>query len=117
MTATYDSTTASIAVEVALPENDRDVLEILYDRARGSAWTEGTNWVSDEPLSEWAGVETDDSGRVVGLSLSDNNLRGSLHSSIGQLDRLVTLDLSRNWVSGSIPAEVGDLSLLRELSA
>ena len=116
VTATYDSTTASIAVEVALPENDRDVLEILYDRARGSAWTEGTNWVSDEPLSEWAGVETDDSGRVVGLSLSDNNLRGSLHSSIGQLDRLVTLDLSRNWVSGSIPAEVGDLSLLRELS-
>ena len=116
VTATYDSTTASIAVEVALPENDRDVLEILYGKALGTGWAEGTNWLSDEPLSEWAGVETDDSGRVVVLSLPDNNLRGSLHSSIGQLDRLVTLDLSRNWVSGSIPAEVGDLSLLRELS-
>ena len=116
VTATYDSTTASIAVEVALPDNDRDVLEILYDRARGDGWTDGTNWLSDEPLSEWAGVETDDSGRVVGLSLRGNNVRGPIHSSIGQLDRLVTLDLSRNWISGSIPAEVGDLSLLRDLA-
>ena len=115
VTATYDSTTGTIAVEVALPETDRDVLEILYDRARGSAWAEGTNWLSDEPLSEWAGVETDDSGRVVGLSLRGNNVRGPIHSSIGQLDQLVTLDLSRNWISGSVPAEMGDLSLLREL--
>ena len=116
VTATYDSTTGNIAVEVALPENDRDVLEILYDRARGGGWTDATNWLSDEPLSEWAGVETDDSGRVVGLSLRGNNVRGPIHSSIRQLDRLVTLDLSRNWVTGSIPAEVGDLSLLRELA-
>ena len=115
VTATYNSTTGTIAVEVALPENDRDVLEILYHSAWGGGWAEGTNWLSDEPLSQWAGVETNHSGRVVGLSLPDNNLRGSLHSSIGQLDQLVTLDLSRNWISGSIPAEVGDLSLLREL--
>ena len=115
VTATYDSTTASIEVVVDLPENDRDVLAILHNRTRGGAWTDGTNWTSDEALSEWAGVETDDSGRVVGLSLSDNNLRGAIHSSIGQLDRLVALDLGRNWLTGSIPAEVGDLSLLREL--
>ena len=116
VTATYDSTTATIALEVALPEHDRDVLEVLYDRSRGTGWTDGTNWGTDQPLSEWAGVETDDSGRVVGLSLSDNNLRGPLHSSIGLLDQLVTLDLSRNWISGSIPSELGDLSLLRDLA-
>ena len=116
VTATYDSTTASIDVVVDLPENDRDVLEILRDRARGAGWTDGTNWGSDEPLSDWAGVETDDSGRVVGLSLSHNNLRGSLHSSIGLLDQLVTLDLSGNWIAGSIPSEMGDLSLLRDLA-
>ena len=116
ITATYDSTTGTIAAEVALPENDRDVLEILYDRARGDGWTDATNWLSDEPLSEWAGVESDDSGRVVNLSLRGNNLRGPIHSSIGLLDRLVTLDLSRNWISGSIPAEIGDLSQLREFT-
>ena len=115
VTATYDSATAKIAVVVALPENDRDVLEILYHRARGDGWTERTNWLSDEPLSEWAGVETDAGGRVVGLSLSGNNLRGLIHASIGLLDQLVTLDLSRNWITGSIPAEIGDLTLLRDL--
>ena len=114
--ATYDSTTATIPVVVAPPENDRDVLEVLYNTARGAGWTESANWLSGEPLSEWAGVETDDGGRVTGLSLPGNNVRGPLHSSIGLLDRLVTLDLSRNWVSGSIPAELGDLSLLRELA-
>ncbi len=106
ITATYDSVTGTIAAVVELPENDRDVLEILYDRARGGGWTDATNWLTDEPLSEWAGVETDDSGRVVKLSLRDNKLRGPLHSSIGLLDRLVTLDLSRNWISGPILAEV-----------
>ena len=116
ITATYDSTTGSIAAEVALPENDRDVLEILHDRARGDGWTDDTNWLSDEPLSEWAGVETDDSGRVVELSLRNNNLRGPLHSSIGLLDRLVTLDLSRNWISGPVPAGLGKLSRLEDLT-
>jgi len=115
VTARHDSVTASIAVEVALPETDRDVLETLYDRTRGDAWMEGTNWLSDEPLAEWAGVETDESGRVTGLSLSGNNLRGTIHPSVGQLDQLVTLDLGRNWVTGSIPAEVGDLGRLRDL--
>ena len=116
VTATYDSAGGTIAAVVELPENDRDVLEILYDRARGDGWTDATNWLTEEPLSEWAGVETDDSGRVVTLSLRDNNVRGPLHSSIGLLERLVTLDLSHNWISGPIVAEVGDLAMLRDLT-
>ena len=116
ITATYDSITGTIAAVVKLPENDRDVLEILHDRAGGDGWTDATNWLTEEPLSEWAGVETDDSGRVVELSLRDNNVRGPLHSSIGLLERLVTLDLSRNWISGPILPEVGDLALLRDLT-
>ena len=115
VTAIRDSLTASMGVKVILPENDREVLAVLYDRARGDGWTDGTNWLTEEPLSRWAGVETDDSGRVVSLSLRDNNLSGPLHSSIGQLHRLTTLDLSHNWITGSIPAEVGNLTSLREL--
>ena len=115
VTAIRDSLTASIGVKVILPENDREVLAVLYDRARGDGWKDGTNWLSTEPLSRWAGVETDDSGRVVSLSLRDNNLSGPLHTSIGQLHRLKSLDLSHNWITGSIPAEVGNLTSLREL--
>ena len=116
VTATYDSVTASIGVEVILPENDREVLAVLYDRTRGDGWTDRTNWLTGEPLSEWAGVETNDSGRVVSLSLRDNNLRGPVHASIGHLDHVTTLDLSRNWLTGPIPAEMADLTLLRQLT-
>ena len=116
VTATYNSVTGAISVEVALPENDRDVLGILYDRTRGPGWADGTNWLSDATLAEWAGVETDEDGRVVGLSLSGNNLRGTIHASIGQLDQLATLDLGRNWISGPIPAEIGDLGRLHDLT-
>ena len=116
VTATYKSLTASIRVGVTLPEDDREILEILYDRTRGDGWTDAANWLSKAPLSEWAGVETDGGGRVVSLSLRDNNLRGPLPASLGRLDRLTSLDLSANWITGSIPAELGDLTLLRELN-
>ena len=116
VTAAYDSISASIDVVVDLPDSDRDVLAILFDRARGEGWTDATNWLSERPLSEWTGVRTDDGGRVVSLSLAGNNLRGPLHSSIGRLDRLITLDLSRNWISGPVPAEFGNLTLLRHLA-
>ena len=115
VTATYNSVTGSISVEVTLPDGDRDVLEILYDRTRGNRWTDGNNWLTDEPLAEWAGVETDENGRVVGLALSGNNLRGAMHPSIGQLDQLVTLDLRRNWITGKVPPELGSLDRLQEL--
>lgn len=115
VTASYNSVAGSISVEVALPDSDRDVLEIFHDRTRGDDWTNGANWLSDLPLAEWAGVDADKSGRVVGLALSGNNLRGALHPSIGQLDRLVTLDLGRNWITGSIPPELGSLGRLQDL--
>ncbi len=115
VTATAFSLTATADVEIVLILGDREVLKSLYGATGGEDWTDPTNWLSEEPLSEWAGVETDDSGRVVGLSLRNNNLRGALHPSIGRLDRLVTLDLSRNWLSGTLPAELGNLGLLREL--
>ena len=116
VTATYDSTTGSIAVEVALPENDRDVLEILYNRARGDDWTE-SDQLAERRTALRMGRDRDRRQRPGGGPLAARQQReGPIHSSIGQLDRLVTLDLSRNWISGSIPAEVGDLSLLRELA-
>ena len=75
-------------MKVIVPEDDREILGVLYDRALGDGWKDGTNWLTEKPLSGWAGVETDDSGRVVSLSLRDNNLRGPLHASIDRQDRL-----------------------------
>ena len=55
---------------------DRDVLVALYNATDGPNWKNKTNWDTNADLSDWYGVEADDQGRVVKLSLSANKLRG-----------------------------------------
>ncbi len=94
---------------------DREALVAFYRETNGPNWNEDTNWLSDEPLARWRGVQTDSEGRVTGLSLTDNSLTGRLPSEIGQLRHLVSLELYGNSISGPIPPELGNLSRLRSL--
>ncbi len=116
VTATSDSLTASADVEVSAGiSGDRQVLELLYRAWNGDSWNDPTNWLSDAPLSEWAGVRTDRSGRVTTLSLRDWNLEGRIPASIGLLDQLFTLNVSENSLYGPIPPDLGRLTRLRDL--
>ena len=92
-------------------ETDRESLIALYDATDGPNWTNNDNWLSDKPLGEWYGVDTD-AGRVVGLVLSENGLNGELPAELGQLSYLDWLDLYTNQLSGNIPTELGRLSSL-----
>ena len=95
---------------------DRAVLETLYRATGGDGWSRKTNWLRDDvPLSQWAGVFTNDQGRVVGLSLWSNRLRGEIPPELGNLADLETLRLDGNQLSGSIPPEFGNLSNLEDL--
>ncbi len=116
VTATHDSLTASAEVEVSAGlSGDRQVLEFLYRAWNGDNWTDRTNWLSDAPLSDWAGVHTDRNGRVDYLSLRGRNLEGRIPASIGLLDQLFILDLRENSLDGPIPPELGRLKRLRDL--
>ena len=95
---------------------DREVLTALYHATGGGDWTNSDGWLSGEPLSEWRGVTTDTDGRVVGVSLINNNLVGTLPPELGKLERLQVLALDRNSISGSLPVELGDLSNLTRLA-
>ena len=94
---------------------NREVLEAVYHATGGPNWRNRTHWLSDTPLSAWYGVETDESGRVTSVSLSDNRLTGTIPPVLGQLARLDTLNLGGNQLSGTIPLELGGLSNLQEL--
>ena len=101
------------------PLTDRDVLKILFESTGGQSWYDHYNWLTDAPLEEWAGVYTDASGRVEGLYLSLNGLRGELPPELGDLANLRWLHLDRNWgegLTGEIPPELGDLANLQELN-
>ena len=102
---------------------DRAALVALYNATDGPNWTNNTNWLTDAPLSDWFGVTTDGSNRVVGLRLGgwendapvSNGLTGSIPGELGSLDQLRSLNLCGNQLTGSIPRELGNLANLERL--
>ena len=99
------------------------VLVEFYKATDGPNWKDNTNWLTDAPLGDWAGVGASwhtINGRIVEgcltqLDLSDNQLSGEIPAELGGLPHLRWLDLSDNQLSGEIPAELGGLPHLRWL--
>ncbi len=81
-------------------ECDSLTLRTLYDEMGGENWTVGSDWLETTDITEWDGVTIGATNRVEGLSLPDNNLTGTLPTSILGLDALETLDLSGNELVG-----------------
>ncbi|CAM9828491.1 unnamed protein product [Hapterophycus canaliculatus] len=59
-----------------MTQTDREALVALYNATGGPSWNRNRNWKTDADLSQWHGIETDDQGRVVRLTLNSNNLQG-----------------------------------------
>ena len=107
--------------------SDRDILIALYEATDGANWINNDNWLTDAPLGDWYGVETDASGRVVQLDLSGSwdsdsgayvrhGLSGPIPPDVGNLSNLTRLSLSVNRLSGPIPPELSSLSNVTDLS-
>ena len=94
---------------------DRAALVALYNATGGADWTNNTNWLSNEALSEWHRVETDEDGRVTALNLGVNKLSGEIPAELENLTNLQELSFSINTLSGEIPAELGNLTNLEGL--
>ena len=97
------------------PLTDREILETVYRSTEGLNWQRSTGWLTDAPLSQWDGVETDATGRVVALALDGNSLTGAIPKELGRLSELRRLDLSNNSLSGVIPSALGNLDRLERL--
>ena len=111
-TPTLASTPAPAGTSAA---PDREALVALYNATDGPNWVNNTNWLSDEPLGEWHGVQIGESGRVVNVLLYANNLNGELPQELGNLSALYTLQLSQNQLTGAIPSSIGNLTSLESL--
>ena len=97
-------------------ESDRAALVALYNATVGVDWTDNTNWLSNEPLSEWHRVATSDDGRVTELHLFGNQLTGEIPAELAELTQLQELILGANQLTGEIPVELGQLSQLTYLN-
>ena len=112
---TDNNCSSSRRITVTDANLDRAVLVELYNATNGSNWYRKANWLSNDSISTWHGVETDGAGRVTHLSLSDNQLSGPIPSSLGNLASLQILFADENQLSGSIPSSLGNLANLEHL--
>ena len=101
-------------------DRDRAALEELYMATGGDDWRRNDNWLTDAPLDDWYGVHfgmyNADYGRVTGLYLGENNLRGDIPPGIARLDSLYALNLYHNRLTGPIPPEIGNMRSLSTLA-
>jgi hypothetical protein len=99
----------------AIRESERKALIEFYNALGGPDWIERDFWGSDRPVGAWHGVTTDVDGRVVQLTIYDNNLTGPLSAAVCRLERLHTLHLSFNKITGALPDGLGQCRALRNL--
>ena len=115
------------AAEILVVHPDRGPLEALYRATDGPNWVNSDHWLTNAPLTDWHGVTTGGSGRVVRLVLAGewdddtgeplrHGLFGQLPPELGGLVALEELDLSYNQLSGPLPPELGNLAMLEALS-
>ncbi len=114
ITVYADDASSSVPV-VIVPYPEDLVLKVLYDATNGDLWQDNTNWLSDEPVSVWAGIHLNEEGRVNHLVLPGNGLIGRIPPQIQHLQDLESLHLGENDLEGPIPIEVTRLSRLRSL--
>ncbi|MEO1032277.1 MAG: immunoglobulin domain-containing protein [Bacteroidota bacterium] len=98
-----------------VPSTERQALIDFYNSTNGSGWTDNTNWNTSAPVCDWYGVNVSN-GHVNKIQLSNNNLSGTIPSSIEDLTQLDELFLFLNNITGAIPTEIGNLSNLVELN-
>ena len=91
--------------------DDRELLELLFERAGGPGWTASDQWLATDALEEWHGVAADSLGRVVTLDLTRNGLAGSLPPALGTLSEMTRLRIGGNALHGRLPLSLNDLQL------
>ena len=99
------------------PTSQYDILVAIYEATNGPKWVNNDNWLTDAPLGDWYGVDTDADGQVTHLSLAFSFLQGQIPPEIGGLSSLNYLGLGGSYtLTGPLPEELFDLPELRTLA-
>ncbi len=96
--------------DVSVPECE--ALVALYASTNGSAWANNTNWLQSTTVGDWYGVGITFYEGPSNLTLSGNNLVGTIPPEIGNLPELRVINLSENYLRGGIPSELFQLEYL-----
>ncbi|SNR14349.1 leucine-rich repeat domain-containing protein [Tenacibaculum jejuense] len=107
-----------------VPNEEINALVDMYNSLDGGNWTNNQNWtgvlnraIMNSPFNatKWQGVTTEivNGGKhITRISLSNNNLTGTLPESLGGLSELKYLDLSFNNLENNLPPSLNQLTQL-----
>ena len=101
-------------------ENIYGALMAFYNATDGANWHNNTNWGDKNvPYGEWYGLSVsyagdENYGKIKGISMNENNLKGSFPNEIIHLKDLEYLYLADNEID-NIPASLCELPLLEEI--
>jgi RHS repeat-associated protein len=88
------------------PAEERVALEEFFNSTNGTAWTNKTGWlVPNSDVSTWYGISTDENGFVTGISLSENNLSGTVPVSFNAFCHYISVSLDNNHLTGEFPLD------------
>jgi hypothetical protein len=80
----------------------------LYDATNGPKWSRRCSDARSDPCScsdsGNIGPVTCKGGHITAMALYENNLRGTIPSSLAKLSKMATLDLDRNRLTGLVPS-------------
>ncbi|GAA6153778.1 hypothetical protein [Pseudoteredinibacter isoporae] len=100
-----------------IPTAECNALKDLFASTAGESWTNKNNWGTGNP-GDWDGVAligVAPNQNVITLSMDNNNMVGSLNSSLGNLTELRQLNFSQNSLTGPIPSSFSALINMRRL--
>jgi hypothetical protein len=105
------------SLHAAVPAAERTTLDALYAQTNGAAWRSHIGWEGAAGTEcSWQGITCDVAEtHVVGISLSSNNLAGTL-PAVSTLSALQTFAVDNNHLNGGIPSLSG-LSALQSFNA
>jgi hypothetical protein len=92
----------------------RFALSTFFISTSGFQWISPLGWNSEIYECYWEGIECNEKGDVIGISLEANKLEGSLPAEISLLSSLSHLTLDSNQIQGTLPSEIGLLTALGE---
>ena len=109
------------AIDEALPCHPAyNALVDLYNDTNGSSWTNKSGWEDGAAATNcspctWYGIKCDNLENVIEIDLVNNNLNGTVPSSMGELTKLRSIRLLVNNLSGTFPdiwANMDDLEFI-----
>jgi len=88
--------------------HEKGILDTLYDDTAGHHWNDGAaRWGNPNvPVCLYEGVDCNDSGHVVNITLRGMGLKGTIPGKLGRLEHLRRLILSDNQLYGLVPSDL-----------